>query len=329
MASHVLIEGKGMTEKHKRGPDGLLNDGVSTYPATEADLATYRQAQQALSRLQVPVLYHANSPHERLFVAAFDGTGNDVISDPQHATHVGRFNAELEALQQRDPHVRVGYVEGPGTQDRLIPELIDKITGHTYSARLEEMYDRLMRQAKAWRDEDPQADIRLVGTGFSRGAEQASGFARLLHERGIQDRSGRIEARDARGNTVVEYTKPPLVPPGQVAQAVGLFDPVGTGEPAKHDRRLPSSVLSAVQIVARDERRDAFPSTRIVPDGLSQDGRTLSVTVAGAHSNIGGSYHLNGLGARSGNLMADYFNSLSDTPLVQKQPEPLDPGLAR
>jgi len=49
--------------------------------------------------------------------------------------------------------------------------------------------------------------------------------------------------------------------------------------------------------------------------------------VAGAHSDIGGSYHLNGLGIRSANVMANYVNSLSDTPLMQLQPEPLDPRI--
>lgn len=316
-----------MTEHHKRGRDGLLSDGVSTYPATTADLGTYAQAQLALSQLQTPVLYHASNPHERLFVACFDGTGNDAIDDPEHATHVGRFKEELKALNGRNSHIDFHYVKGPGTQDGFVSSLIDKATGHTYSTRLEEMYEQLMRQAYTWRQQDPKADIRVIATGFSRGAEQDVGFARLLHERGIQDRQDRVITRNSHGRFEVEYTRPPLIPPGQVAQAVGLFDPVGTGEPSKHDRRLPSSVLSAVQIVARDEMRDAFPSTRIVPQGFSEDGRTLGVTVAGAHSNIGGSYHLNGLGARSGNLMVDYLNSLSDTPLLQKQPEPLDPRL--
>ena len=316
-----------MTEKHKRGPDGLLNDGVSTHSATAADLATYTHAQQALSQLQAPVLYHANKPHERLFVACFDGTGNDAGNDPEHATHVGRFRKELEALSESNPHIDFHYVAGPGTQDGLVTSLIDKATGYTYNARLEEMYDQLIDQVARWRKEDPQADIRLIATGFSRGGDQAAGFSRMLHERGIQDPSGRVETRDAQGRIHVEYTKPPLVPPGQVAQALGLFDPVGTGEPSKHDRRLPSSVLSAAQIVARDETRDAFPSTRIVPQGLSADGRTLGITVAGAHSDVGGSYHLNGLGVRSGNVMADYINALSDTPLMHKQPEPLDPRL--
>ncbi|MGO4782137.1 DUF2235 domain-containing protein, partial [Lysobacter sp. 2RAB21] len=76
---------------------------------------------------------------------------------------------------------------------------------------------------------------------------------------------------------------------GQVPQAVGLFDPVGTGEPRNHDRRLPPTVMSAFQITAEDERRDQFKSTNILHDGFAEDRRFLNVTVGGAHSNIGGS----------------------------------------
>ena len=74
----------------------------------------------------------------------------------------------------------------------------------------------------------------------------------------------------------LEYTRPPLVEPGQVAQAVGLFDPVGTGDPVKHhDRRLPPSVISGIQITAADERRGLFKSDRIVDPGMTPDGRFL------------------------------------------------------
>jgi hypothetical protein len=66
-----------MSEKHRMGADGVLNDGVSHYPADEHDLQSYRDAQLALSQLPVPILVSAQRPHERLFVAAFDGTGND------------------------------------------------------------------------------------------------------------------------------------------------------------------------------------------------------------------------------------------------------------
>src|SRR3546814_17875817 len=79
----------------------------------------------------------------------------------------------------------------------------------------------------------------------------------------------------------VEYTRPPLVPPGQTVQAALLFDPVATGV-KEHDRRLPSTVMSALQITAEDERRDQFESTNLIEPDFSEGNRFLNITVGGA-----------------------------------------------
>lgn len=280
-----------------------------------------------MSQLRAPVLLHASNQHERLYIAAFDGTGNSMYKDdPANHTNVAEIVKQID--KNKPPNIGYGYVEGPGTQDGYFTSTRDKITGGTFEARLEEMYKKFAEQSAVWLKQDPQAKIRLAGIGFSRGAEQEAGFARLVHERGIQNPEGAVYTRDRGGNiTHVEYAKPPLVPPGTVIQAVGLFDPVATGEPEKHDRRLPPSVLSGFQITAEDERRDQFKSTDMLRPGFSEDNRFLNVTVGGAHSNIGGSYALNGLSIRTGNLMIDYINGLSDRPFLDKRPEPSGPAL--
>jgi len=318
-----------MSDDKKPHSHGKHPDGVSTYPADAHDMATYGVAQQAMLKMPVPIFQHAANPHERIFIAAFDGTWNDAINDPQHLTNIGRLRNQILELKERNPDapIDVAYVKGVGTQDNFIERTFDGAFGYTYDQRLEEMYDKLTRQTAEWLERDPQAQIRVAEIGFSRGAEQAAGFARMLHERGIQNPDGRREVRDEDGRIHIEYTKPPLIAPGQTPQAVGLFDPVGTGEPRNHDRRLPPSVVSGFQIVAEDELRGAFKSTSIIDQGMTPDGRLLGVTVAGAHTNVGDGYHLNGLGIRSGNLMVDYLNSLSDTPYLQKRPEPSDPAM--
>lgn len=319
-----------MAEKHKRGKDGILEDGVSHYAADAHDMQTFRDAKRDLSQFRTPVLIQASNPHERLYVAAFDGTGNDANSDPAHATNVAKIRDQIETFNRAGDHsIEVGYVAGPGTQTNPVERGRDGARGHTYDERLEEMYKLFIEQASKWRDEDPDVQIRLANIGFSRGAEQAAGFARLVHERGIQNPDGAIYTRNSQGQiTHVEYTKPPLVPPSQVAQAVGLFDPVGTGEPVNEkDRRLPPSVITGFQLIAEDERRGLFRSSRIIDPGMTPDGRFLGVIVAGAHSDIGGSYHRDGLGIRNGNLMIDFINSLSDKPFLEKTHEPDDPRL--
>jgi len=310
--------------------DDKKPDGVSTYPANAHDLQTYVDASRQLSELNAPLLFKASNADQRLFIAAFDGTGNDREKDAKtgHMTNVALIATKVfENYPNRGDPVRVEYVEGPGTQNNFITRTFDGAKGYTYEARVERMYDRFIEQSDIWLSQNPNAQIRVASIGFSRGAEQDAGFARLVHERGIQDPSGRHVYRDEHGRQHIEYTKPPLVPPGEVAQAVGLFDPVGTGNPRDHDRRLPPSVISGFQITAEDERRDQFKSTNIIDPGMSEKNHFLNVTVGGAHSNLGGSYVLNGLAIRNHNLMADYVNSLSDVPLLQKQPVPLDPAL--
>jgi hypothetical protein len=317
-------------EPHNQEADGLLGDGVPHYPASAQQLQSYVDARDQLGQFHAPTLIRSDDPNQKLFVAAFDGTGNDAEKDPNHATNVAAIRDQIVDLKRSgNTQVMVGYVPGPGTQDGFIARTIDGANGHTYDVRLEDMYQQFIEQGARWKQENPNAQISIADIGFSRGAEQAAGFSRLVHERGLQDPSGAQYTRDASGQIKhVDYGKPPIVEPGQVAQAVGLFDPVGTGDPVKHqDRRLPPSVISGVQILAEDERRGLFKSTHIIDPGQTPDGRLLGVTVAGAHSDIGGSYHRDGLSTRSGNLMTDYLNALSDKPFLDKRAEPDDPRL--
>jgi hypothetical protein len=313
-----------MAEKHKVGPDGILEDGTRLVPVRRQDFHLYDQAQQSLSRLSAPVLLHTNNPHEHLFIANFDGTGNDAEHDPEHTTNIGVLYKELKKISGQNSHVFAHYLSGPGTQSSLIARITDGAIGYTYDSRIEEMYGEFIRQADKWLKEDPDAQIRIVATGFSRGAEQAAGFTRVVHERGIQDWRGEKIHHHFFGHNTITYNNPPFVSPGQTLQAVMLIDPVGTGRPHDRNRQLPPSVVSGFQLTARDERRDAFSSTPIIPMGVSADGRFLNVTVSGAHCDLGGSYHHDGLAILNRNLAVDFLNALSDTPLLTKQAEPED-----
>src|SRR3546814_2758958 len=98
----------------------------------------------------------------------------------------------------------------------------------------------------------------------------------MIEERGIQDPTGAEYTYHKDGLIKdVEYTRPPLVPPGQTVQAALLFDPVATGV-KEHDRRLPSTVMSALQITAEDERRDQFESTNLIEPDFSEGNRFLN-----------------------------------------------------
>ena len=315
-----------MGQQDEMGADGIRNDGVS-HESAASHLHVYAEDREQLKAFEEPILFHRGNPHERLYIAALDGTGNDLIHDPDHATNVGLIAKQIQA--SNDPKLAVGYVAGAGTQQhRPIARVFDGAFGYTVDERAEKMYKKFIDEAKQWRQEDPDAKISVASVGFSRGGEEVALFARLVEERGIQDPSGARYTYDSHHQIKhVEYTKPPLAPPHEVAQAVALFDPVGTGAAMHMDRRLPPSVISGIQLTALDEHRGLFKSDHIIDPGLTSDGRFAGIYVPGAHSDVGGGYNRNGLAIRSGNVGIDYLNGLSDRPFLDKVPESDDPRL--
>ena len=308
-------------------------DGVAAYPASAAQLQAFERAGERLGEFRAPVLLRKDSD-DRLFVAAFDGSGNSLRRDPpEKQTNVAWLHQQVERRIGDDARVYgasqlgAGYVEGVGTQGGL-GGAVDLITGRSYEARLEEMYLQFIHQAKRWIDTNPDADIRVAALGFSRGAEQAAGFTRLVEARGIQNPA---DADVVRGRTGlidrIVFNAPPLREPGSVVQAIGLFDPVGTGTPRQHDRRPAASVVSGYQLTAEDERRNPFAGTRITDAGITLDGRFLNELLPGSHSDMGGGYERNGLSIRAGNLMAHYLDALSDEPFLDLRPVPADPAM--
>lgn len=308
-------------------PEPQKSDGVDVRRATTEQLATYDASQKQIDAFHVPQLYNQNDPDSRVFVALFDGTGNDAIHDPEHITNVGLLKDQLESAARTNPNIGVFYKEGPGTQGGL-RGVIDGATGGTYQQRLEVMYREFNMQSEAWLRENPNAKISVVSVGFSRGAEQAAGFTRLVDERGVQDPTGVRVEKFLIGEDKISFTKPPLQAPGQIAQAVALYDPVATGEPERNDRRPANSVLSGLQIKAGNEYRKLFPADNIIPQGLSEDKRFLGVTTAGCHSDIGGGYKLNGLSTRNFNLMSGYLNATLGSNMVQKLEVPTAPEMS-
>lgn len=315
-----------MGQQDPMDADGVRNDGVS-FESAAAHLPIYAEAREQLQAFEEPILLHAGNSHERLFVAALDGTGNDLIHDPDHATNVGLIAKQIQASQ--NPHLGIGYVAGAGTQQHQpLARLLDGARGYTVDERAEQMYKQFIDQAWTWKKEDPDAQISVASVGFSRGGDEVALFTRLVEERGIQDPSGARYTYDSHHQIKhVEYTKPPFEPPHQVAQAVALFDPVGTGAAMQMDRRLPPSVISGIQLTALDEHRGLFKSDHIIDPGLTSDGRFAGIYLPGAHSDLGGGYNRNGLAIRSGNFGIDYLNGLSDKPFLEKLTEPDDPRL--
>lgn len=305
---------------------------VDTEPATEQDLDTYRQAQEQLDQLRVPVLLPNDNPHARLYIAALDGTGNSMVNDaPENWSSVARIYKQIQGMQDEGiTSIAGGYVEGTFTQEGALrtPErLSDGRFGHSFDERVETAYYDFCMQAREWLIEDPQAEIRIAGIGFSRGSEQVAALQRLIEERGIRDPKDAVVVRD-RDEVIqrIEYAdRPLLVAPGKTMQAALLYDPVSTGV-EDEERDMPKSNMGTFEIGAIHDRRDMFKNNDHIPPGFSEDRRNLNVDVAGSHSDVGGTYEKNGLRIMSFNLGVDFLNRLSDEPFLDKQERPADPG---
>lgn len=300
----------------------LFKEGTSR-PTRQDELAMYGQLRELQAQQQVPVLQRSSNPHEYLFFALFDGTGQDVDDPKQLSTNVGVLKKHLDALKD-DPKNRIGghYAEGIGTQRNPIARYLDAAFPFTWDDKIEQAYRQLADQTKQWREQDPDAQVRIASVGYSRGAVLVPGFARLVDRYGIADPKGLSFGRDAVGNLTVVSPSPPLVAPGQAAQAVGLFDPVGTNLPAHYDARLPPSVISGFSMLAADERREIFPHQTIVAPGMTPDQRFANALVPGGHSNVGGGNREPGLETLAYNGMVDYLNGLRDPPPFDYRPLP-------
>lgn len=302
---------------------GELSFGGRSRPVTEDDLARYRQLQDMQSSHRVPLLHSAGQSHSHVYFILFDGTGQDMNDPRQRLTNVGRFAEQLEPLRQ-DASRRIGlrYIEGIGTQSDPVMRTIDGVVAFSWDEKVMEAYRDLADQARKWRSIDPDARIALAAIGYSRGGVLVPGLLRLVDRYGIADPDDLKFGRDLHGNLTVESKLPPLVPPGQVPQIAGLFDPVATSLPRHYDARLNPRVLSAFAITAADEARELFPHQTIVDPGLSADGRLFNASGAGGHANIGGGNPDPLLETLAFNAMASYVNTAFETPAVRMLPLP-------
>lgn len=303
----------------------MTPDGVQARALHKEEMVMLEAARARMTNVRAPVFLE--DPLDRLFFVAMDGTANSSHKDPpERHTVVARIRVALEELD--DPAIGVVYVEGVGTQSKIATSTYDGAAGETLSARAEQAYLELCLKVFQWQAEHPDVRIRVAGTGFSRGAESTALLANLIHERGIRDPSG-VHATYDEDNvlTSVKWRRlPPLVAPGHVPTAFVLIDPVATGQ-LDTERKIPSSNVGLVQFTSPLEPRDFFSSTQHAMMGMSDQGRVANIQLPGVHSDLGGSYLLDGVGRVVYNFQVAYFNTVIGAPRLQQVPEASDPRL--
>lgn len=324
-------------------------DVASAYTATDQDLQTHLDAQQHVDAMRpgLPDFDITRDRNRYVFVAAFDGTGNDAaVKSIPESTNVHALYDDFDRFIHGDGADRPGfsrmharYIEGPGTQDGTTSSTLDNADGRSVRDRVFEMYKDLGEKSLQWKQENPDAQISVITFGFSRGAVEAAEFASVVGKYGIQANVvyAAQEDDDSRNNTKswgdTFKGRAPSVPaqtefanlsgeivaPGKVPIVAGLFDPVATGIAAeRHDRELPKEIRGALQLTALDEHRSLFPVNDIVnADVVARDpDRFANLGLAGCHSDVGGGYSDGqGLAGSARNVMGSYLNNVLGQPI--------------
>jgi uncharacterized protein (DUF2235 family) len=206
---------------------------------------------------------------------SFDGTWNsrdDMLFDTNPAL--------LEQMFQGTRNYQIGV----GTSPLTAP--LGGLAGAGIHNRIDRAYEKLVQQINEARRANPNAEIVLITSGFSRGATAARAFVNELNRRGVPDLTS---PRDQRGNHT-RYHEPPRI------GAMVLFDTVGSvGVPGTNlnpglDLSIPANAENVLHLTAADEHRRPFPLSSVVDRSRPDDGRIAEVALPGVHSDVGGSY---------------------------------------
>lgn len=253
--------------------------GGEVLPISDAERLAVTTNIDKLSWQHPYIQVNALEPHVRVYKVAFDGTLNDRerVPSEEQPTIVARIAKLIE--DNRDVH----YYPGPGMQGESI-SLIDAMFGTSCIKVAEQAAAEYEKRAQEWRDADPNVEIRIFVTGFSRGAATARHFMNLVSAKDIRVRSA------SAANSI---------PPRFYAL---LFDTVSTGQTDRLLLSLPATLDYLVHFVALDESRPLFTPVIDVTaahrgakpilglrGGFPPD-RINLVQMPGAHSDIGSSY---------------------------------------
>ena len=187
---------------------------------------------------------------------AFDGTWNEDEMGEATDTNVIKFCKCLPM------NMNVFYLEGVGTRMGFVGKLLGGLMGAGGRFRIRDAMERLEKYVD---EGDDVIDI----IGFSRGAALALHFANQVNE----EKNGK-EIRFV-----------------GIWDAVASFGIPGNDLNIRWTLTLPDNVKHCYHAMALDERRGAFPVTRVKAPkgGLATGERLQEVWFRGVHSDVGGS----------------------------------------
>lgn len=234
-------------------------------PLTEADRVAVQKVQEQIASMKVKPVIDPSNPHQKQLGIGFDGTGND-RAKMEHDTNVSKLLDGMEG----ETH----YERGVATDGDFM-DTLDYATGEGLRDRVDSAYNNLVEQVNALKGQDPNAQVVLAVTGFSRGAAAARVFVNELQRRGVPV----LDSQRPDGS-FAQYHETPKV------GVMVLFDTVSMS--ARHNNlSIPTNVDNVLHLTANDERRQLFPLTRAT-DPSRPNPNVTEVGLPGSHGDIGG-----------------------------------------
>lgn len=259
------------------------------------------------------------NPNLRVAVLNFDGTNNDRDNVPK-GSRATLISDSFETFRDSDnAAIASFYYRGVGNSASKVRSLIESAFGVGCDYNAEIAYSELLDQVNQWRSENPNIEVHVHATGFSRGAATALHFLNIVDQRGLMNKSDTPE------------TAPTVLTPHRVQTSGVLLDTVSTGQGSRLDLTVPDSCVALLHITAANEQRHFFPLREIIQDadkelsfatnvnmpGASKTStdqicyqRVREVELPGVHSDVGGSYLNGGIREVSKYLMENFQASL-------------------
>jgi hypothetical protein len=283
-------------------------DGSPARPATAHEIARLENVMQRIRETEFAKVFDpVANPNQKLLHISTDGTWND--RDKQE---IATNPAEIGRMLDRDlgDLGKSIYVKGIGSQGGFSGVIDGSVNaGPAGQAIVDDTYNKIRQQVIAWRLENPNTEVVVSMSAFSRGGPIATDLANRLQNEGIPDLSN-----------AGKY----LVAPGEIKFGpIMLYDPVDmTG--GRLNVQLPSNVSSVLVIRAGSEYRSSFPATSVNSSNNPNDPRITTIEVPGAHTDAGRGYD-QGIGNYTLQMNRDYFDR-SGVPIGQL-PTEMRPGV--
>ena len=226
-------------------------------------------------------------------VFCFDGTSNDPADATQEETSTGGIK-DSSVSNVLKLHLLFG---GDLKDDNAhgFPQLSLYYPGvGTYGSKLKQILNsglalkdpgRIIKDAKADLIKHYQPGDKIFVFGFSRGAAIARKFASVINETSAKYKIRFMGVFD----TVASIGLPDMNTDERIASDVKF-----------ENRTISSNVKEALHLCSIDDKRKAFQPTL-----MNSENRVTEIWFAGAHSDVGGGYHRDGLSDNTLRFMID------------------------